>query len=100
MPKSEGSEPARDGFGVGPSGGVGAAEGWVLATGLAGMAFPRRALATACAPEGVYLVDAVVRTPPASVYAETGIPWWDMAERLRWTICLFERMEERERVRP
>jgi phytoene synthase len=72
----------------------------VLLTGLAGMAIPRRALATACAPEGAYLVDAVVRTPPASVYAETGIPWWDMAERLRWTICLFERMEERERVRP
>jgi hypothetical protein len=27
------------------------------------------------------------------------IPWWEMTQRLRWTIDLFERLENRERVR-
>ena len=72
----------------------------VLATGLAGIALPFTKLAGACVPEGVFLVDAVVRTVPATISREQPVPWWDLAERMRWTIDLFERMEERERVRP
>jgi len=70
----------------------------VLVTGLAGMALPLRPLAGECVPEGAFLVDAVIRTAHRPVPVDSRVPWWDMAERLRWTIDLFERMEQRERA--
>jgi phytoene synthase len=72
----------------------------VLLTGLAGMALPLRRLTGACVPEGLFLVDAVVQSTPRPVYADATAPWWAVAERMRWTIDLFERLEQRERVRP
>jgi phytoene synthase len=70
----------------------------ILASGLAGMALPLRKMSGAAVPEGAFLVDAVVRTTPQPVFAEARTPWWAMGERLLWTIDLFERMEQRERV--
>ena len=69
-----------------------------VVTGLAGMALPLRPLAGECVPEGAFLVDAVIRTAHRPVPVDSRVPWWDMAERLRWTIDLFERMEQRERA--
>jgi hypothetical protein len=37
---------------------------------------------------------------PRPVSADWPVPWWDMAQRLRWTVDLFERLENRQRVRP
>ncbi len=70
----------------------------VLVTGLAGMALPRRPLSGACMLEGAFLLEAVVRTVPHAGSAGAPAPWWDVAERMRWTIDLFERLEQRERV--
>ncbi len=70
----------------------------VLAVGLAGMTLPLRPLAGCCVPEGVFLVDAVVQTTPRRMITETPVPWWALVERMRWTIDLFERLEQRERV--
>jgi 15-cis-phytoene synthase len=76
--------------------------GWrkagVLASGLAGMALPLRPLQGGCVPEGVFLADAVIEATPRRSFIETPLPWWALAERLRWTIDLFERLEQRERV--
>jgi hypothetical protein len=43
-------------------------------------------------------VDAVIKSAPRSALVDTSVPWWAMAERLRWTIDLFERLEQRERL--
>jgi len=72
----------------------------VLMTGLAGVALPLRPLSGVGVPEGRFLVDAVVRNAPSIVSIERPVPWWDLAERLRWTIALFERLERQERARP
>jgi phytoene synthase len=72
----------------------------VLATGLAGMMLPLRPLDGACVSEGAFLVDAVVRTAQRPVLADAPVPWWSVAERMRWTIDLFERLEQRGRVQP
>ena len=72
----------------------------VLVSGLPGLMVPLRPLADSWVPEGTCLVDAVVRNAPAAVTAARPLPWWDLAERLRWTIQLFERLERQERVRP
>jgi phytoene synthase len=78
--------------------------GWrkitVLAAGLAGLAIPLRRLTGTCVPEGVFLVDAVVRTTPRPVFVASPVRWWSMVQRVMWTIDLFERMERRERVQP
>ena len=66
--------------------------------GLAGMTLPFRPLGGVCVPEGVFLVDAVIQAAPRRKLAEPPLPWWAVAERLRWTIDLFERLEQRERV--
>ncbi len=70
----------------------------VLATGLPGMAIPLRRLSGVCVPEGAFLLDAVVQTAPHAVFAAAPTPWWAVTERMRWTLDLFERMEQRERV--
>ncbi len=70
-----------------------------LVTGLAGTTLPLRPLSGNCVPEGKFLVDAVVRMAPRPASNDWPVPWWDMAHRLRWTIDLFERLENRERVR-
>jgi hypothetical protein len=31
---------------------------------------------------------------------QSNMPWWKLADRLVWTLDLFERLEQRERVRP
>jgi phytoene synthase len=67
---------------------------WVLASGLAGFALPLRRLPAEPMPEGAFLIDAVTE----SVIRNAAMPWWDMAERMRWVIDLFERLEQRERV--
>ena len=71
---------------------------WVLATGLTGMMLPLRPLTGACVPEGGFLVDAVVRSSPRPIAASASLPWWALADRVRWTIDLFERLERQERV--
>ena len=65
---------------------------------LAGMVLPLQPLSDTCVPEGVFLVDAVVQAPPP-VLSNTGAVVGS-GDRLRWTIDLFERLEQRERVRP
>jgi len=72
----------------------------VVLTGLATCILPLRRLSGNCVPEGVFLVDAVTRTTPLSVTVGISMPWWNIAERLRWTIALFERLERQERVQP
>jgi 15-cis-phytoene synthase len=72
---------------------------WVLATGLAGMALPLRPLRGIASPEGIFLVDAVARTAPRHLPHPARRPWWHVAERMRWVLDLFERLEQRERVR-
>ncbi|WP_428483699.1 phytoene/squalene synthase family protein [Rhodopila sp.] len=72
---------------------------WVLATGLSGILLPLRPLSTASVPEGAFLVEAVVQMTPHAGFSDAAAPWWDLVERLRWTIDLFERMEQRERIR-
>lgn len=71
---------------------------WVLASGLGNMAVPTRSLRTAPVPEGVYLVDAVVDTPARPMPHEARTPWWKLADRLVWTMDLFARLEQRERL--
>ena len=59
-----------------------------------------RCTASACR-RAYFLVDAVVQATPADRRRPVPpLPWWDVAERLRWTIDLFERLEQRERVQP
>jgi len=72
---------------------------WVLATGLAGFAVPVRALHGVAVPEGVFLVDAVARTAPRLMAQGTTASWWNVSERMLWVLDLFERLEQRERVR-
>ncbi len=72
----------------------------VLAMGMAGMALPWRQLTGACVPEGMFLVDAVVQAAPRPVSEKAPVPWWAIADRMLWTIALFERLEQRQRVRP
>jgi 15-cis-phytoene synthase len=64
------------------------------------MMLPLRPLALECVPEAAALVEAVVRTAPRIVFSGASVPWWALLERMRWTIGLFERLEERERVQP
>ena len=71
-----------------------------LMKGLAGMTLPLRPRAGNCVPEGAFLVDAVVSTAPRPALTHAPAPWWDMAERLRSTLELFERLEVQQRVRP
>ncbi len=70
---------------------------WVLATGLGRVALDASPLAGEPVPEGVFLVDAVLRATPRAAVVEQTPAWWDVAERLRWTVELFARMEQRER---
>ena len=70
----------------------------VMVSQLGGMLLPLRPLHSRCLPEGEFLLDAVARTAPHREPAL--VPWWDMVERLRWTIDLFARLEQRERVQP
>lgn len=72
----------------------------VLASGLAGLMLPLQALAGTGVPEGAHLVDAVLQSLPRPVAAGASVPWWAVGEQVRWTIGLFERLEQRERVRP
>lgn len=70
----------------------------VLMTGLARMALPLRPLSGLCVPEGAFLMHAVVQTTPRRVFADPPARWWAMGERVLWTIDLFARLEQRERV--
>ena len=72
----------------------------VLLAGLPGMVVKLRPLSGACVPEAAFLVDAVVQTMPRPVFGPVAVPWWALAERMRWTIDLFERLERQERVQP
>ena len=69
----------------------------VLAAGLPAMLLPRR-LAGGCVPEGVFLVDAVVQAAPRPAASPASLPWWAVQQRMRWTIELFERLEQQQRV--
>ncbi len=71
---------------------------WVLAKGLGPVALNGTKLATEPVPEGVFLVDAVVQATPRAVVGDNPPPWWDVAERLAWTVELFAKMEQRERL--
>ena len=70
----------------------------VLLTGLPGMLFPLQPLSGGCVPEGVLLVDAVLQASPRPAPQRASIPWWAVPERVQWTIELFERLEQRQRV--
>ena len=73
---------------------------WVLAQGLPTMMLPLRRLSGDGVPEGQFLVEAACRPAPSRSAADATIRWWDLAERMRWTIDLFARLEQRERVQP
>jgi 15-cis-phytoene synthase len=66
---------------------------WVLARGLPGLAWPPPPFG-APVPEGVFLLDAM----PPMVRTVAVTPWWNLAERLRGTIDLFERLEQRQHL--
>jgi phytoene synthase len=71
-----------------------------LVTGLASMALPVRPMPGDCVPEGMFLVDAVISATPRPALVRAPVRWWDVADRLRWTIALFERLENQERAQP
>jgi phytoene synthase len=71
---------------------------WVLATGLGSVAMPLRRLAAEPVPEGAFLVNAVVQATPRPATELTPLPWWALTDRLMWTLELFARLEERERL--
>ena len=72
----------------------------VLARGLPSMILPFRSLSGACVPEGMFLMDAVTQINGWRISAAPSIRWWDLTQRMRWTIELFTRLEQRERVQP
>jgi phytoene synthase len=72
----------------------------VLAAGLGRMMLATRPMSGACVPEGVFLLEAVVQASSRPEAARASVPWWAVAERMRWTIDLFERLEHRQRVQP
>ena len=72
----------------------------VLAKGLFVTILPLQPLSPNCVPEGRFLLDAMIKTTTRRIVADPVIPWWDLAARMRWTIGLFERLEQRERVQP
>ena len=71
---------------------------WVLCAGATGMVLPLRPLAGTCAPEGTFLVDAVLQAPAGVAIAAALARRWSVTERMLWTIDLFERLERRERL--
>jgi phytoene synthase len=71
---------------------------WVLAKGLGPVTLTGAALAAEPVPEGMFLVDAVIQATPRAIVGDLAPAWWDIAERMRWTLELFERMEQRERL--
>ena len=72
----------------------------VLATGLPRLMLPLRPLTGGGVPEGLFLVEAVAQASPRPPSSSASVPWWAVAERMRWTIELFERLEQRQRVQP
>jgi 15-cis-phytoene synthase len=70
----------------------------VLAAGLPRMVLPLQPLSGVCVAEGEFLVAAVVQSVPLAPLVSTRPSWPAIADRLRWTIELFERLEQRERV--
>jgi 15-cis-phytoene synthase len=70
----------------------------VLAAGLPRMVLPLRPLSDADVAEGEFLVAAVVQSAPPPLLVNTRSQWPAIGDRLRWTIELFERLEQRERV--
>ena len=73
---------------------------FALSKGLPSVLMALQPLSGACIAEGVYLVEAVAQAAPQVSLATSACRWWDLAERMRWTIGLFERLEQRERVQP
>jgi phytoene synthase len=73
---------------------------WVLASGIAAFAVPRRSLAATVIPEGAFLVDAVIQATRRPSAHAAPLAWWNLPEQLLWVIDLFGRLEQRERVRP
>jgi phytoene synthase len=71
----------------------------VLASGLAGMVVPLRPLSADLSPEGAFLVDAALRAASRPLVPVAPLPWWNLAERMRWVLDLFERLEQRDRLR-
>lgn len=71
----------------------------VLATGLAGMAFPLERLSGTPVPEGAFLVDTVAAAACPALERPRPLPWWNMADRILWVIDLFGRLEQRENAR-
>jgi 15-cis-phytoene synthase len=70
----------------------------VLAAGLPRMVLPLRPLSDVGVAEGEFLVAAVVQSAGPLPLMNTRPPWPAIADRMRWTIELFERLEQRERV--
>jgi len=70
----------------------------VLAAGLPGIALKPRPLPRACMTEGIFLVHAVARVTPGTRFVSNAPRWWAVADRMRWTLDLFERLEQRESV--
>jgi phytoene synthase len=73
----------------------------VLMAGLPRMLLPLRPLSGVCMPEGEFLVAAVAavaQSEPIAPLVSSRPSWPSIADRLRWTIELFERLEQRERV--
>ena len=64
------------------------------------MILPLRPLSGKCVAEGAFLMDAVAKVAPRPIFTRAPVRWWALAERMRWTIDLFERLEQRERVQP
>jgi phytoene synthase len=73
---------------------------WVLAGGLGSITVPMGPLHKTTVPEGIFLIDAVVRTAPPVAVQPDAPPWWALTERMLWTLDLFTRLEQRERVQP
>jgi hypothetical protein len=40
----------------------------------------------------------VARVTPGTRFVSNAPRWWAVADRMRWTLDLFERLEQRERV--
>ncbi len=76
----------------------GARKALALSRGLPSVLVALKPLSGACLAEGVYLMEAVAQAAPQMSLATTTCRWWDLVGRMRWTIDLFERLEQRERV--
>jgi 15-cis-phytoene synthase len=70
----------------------------VLAAGLPAKVLTMRGLTDECAREGMFLVDAAASCRTSVTQKNVARHLWSVKDRLVWTIDLFQRLEQRERV--